>query len=155
MDVKLLVLDFDGTLTDNKVYTSDTGIEYVCCSKLDSVGIWNVKNIGINVLVLSNEENDTVLHRCMKMGVECAHGVAHKLSHLKRYCQIHQIHPKNIVYVGNDVNDIECMEEVGISFHPSDAHQKVKDLDSILCECAGGNGAVREVCDWIVDGAVI
>jgi len=108
-----------------------------------------LRDSGIPVLVLSSEINPVVKERCAKLGQECIQGVANKETALREWLEEKGIDVKRIVYVGNDINDIECMKMVGCGIAVSDAHPSVKKVAKIVLEGQGGQGAVREVCDLI------
>jgi YrbI family 3-deoxy-D-manno-octulosonate 8-phosphate phosphatase len=143
--IKLLVLDFDGVLTDNRVYVSDDGKESVCCSRADSLGLDRIKK-RIRATVLSKETSPVVAARCKKLGIGCLQGMDDKLSVLMDFATTLPM----MAYMGNDINDLECMEAVGISACPADAHPDCQQAASFISKYNGGNGAVREFCDWLI-----
>ena len=147
--VAALVLDFDGVLTDNRVWVDQKGCEAVLCNRSDGMALAALRDSGIPVLVLSSEINPVVKERCAKLGQECIQGVANKETALREWLEEKGIDVKRIVYVGNDINDIECMKMVGCGIAVSDAHPSVKKVAKIVLEGQGGQGAVREVCDLI------
>jgi len=102
------------------------------------------------VLVLSTEENPVVAARCQKVRVECRQGLADKAAALAQYAAERKIPLSDIVYVGNDLNDRECLTGVGCGIVVADAHPAVRDLAQIRLEHNGGTGAVREVCDLVL-----
>ena len=148
--VKAIVFDFDGVFTDDKVTVDETGKESAVCSRSDGYGILQIKKLPIQILVLTKEVNPIASWRCKKMGVECQQGIDNKREFLETWLERRGIKPDDCVYVGNDVNDIECMKYIGRSFCPHDAHFKVKEITGFTLYCNGGNGAVREVCDYIL-----
>jgi YrbI family 3-deoxy-D-manno-octulosonate 8-phosphate phosphatase len=150
--LKAIVLDFDGVFTDDKVIVDETGKESVMCSRADGYGILQLKKLPIQILVLTKEINPVASARCKKMGIDCQQGIDNKLEFLIAWLERRGIDPADTIYVGNDVNDIECMEYVGESFCPIDAHPKVLDIADDVLYAGGGNGAVRELCDFILEG---
>lgn len=148
--VKLIVLDFDGVLTDNRVWVSGTGEESVACNRSDGLGISLVKEKGIHVCVLSSETHIVVMKRCQKLKIPCYYGISDKLFKLKIISDRFAVDFEDIAYIGNDVNDIECMKAVGCSIAVADAHPDVLSIaDMVLTKC-GGKGAVREYCDMVL-----
>ena len=148
-DIRLLVLDFDGVLTDNMVYISRTGKEEVACNRSDGLGLAILKEIGIKVIVLSSEKNPVVSQRCKKLGLKSFQGLNNKADMLKKIILEGHIPAQNIAYVGNDVNDLACMRMVGFSVAVANAHSEVLRIADYVLSKPGGRGAVREICDLI------
>ena len=148
---KLLVLDFDGVLTDNKVYTDQHGVEFVRCDRSDSLGIELVKkHTDVEIIILSKEKNPVVAARAKKLHVPCLQGVDDKLSLLKNELAARNILPDSICFVGNDINDIECLMSAGVGVAVHDSHPEVLKIADWRTEKRGGDGAVREVCELIL-----
>lgn len=145
-----VVFDFDGVFTDNRVWVAEDGTEAVVCDRSDGLGLDRLRAAGIPVLVLSTEENPVVAARCQKVRVECRQGLADKAAALAQYAAERKIPLSDIVYVGNDLNDRECLTGVGCGIVVADAHPAVRDLAQIRLEHNGGTGAVREVCDLVL-----
>lgn len=150
--LELVVFDFDGVFTDNRVLVSEDGVESVWCNRSDSLGIKGLQQAGISVLVMSTEGNAVVGARCRKMGIECFQGVENKRLALEDVLTQRRIHPANVVYVGNDVNDLDCMRLVGCGIAVADADPAVMRVARIVLKEKGGHGAVREACDRILQG---
>ncbi|BCW97597.1 MAG: transferase [Armatimonadota bacterium] len=148
--VRALVMDFDGVLTDNRVYVMEDGREAVACSRGDGMGIVALRRQGLDILVLSSEENPVVAARCRKLKVECLQGVERKLAALEKWLEERGIPPESTVYVGNDVNDLECLRFVGCPVVVADAHPDVKPSARFVLSKRGGQGAIRELCDLIL-----
>lgn len=147
--IKLLVFDFDGVFTDNKVYVDQEGNESVCCSKYDSMGIAQLRNVGWDMMVLSSEVNPVVSARCKKLKVMCHQGVEAKVILLDEIISKKGLHWREVLFMGNDINDAECLSKAGLPVVVADAHQDVISLAKWVTRAPGGNGAVREVCDAI------
>ena len=150
-DIKLVVFDFDGVMTDDTVYVDQSGTESVRCSRSDGMGIRLLREKGIPAVVLSSERNPVVMQRCKKLNLECIHGVLKKGETLANYLKENEIDPRSVVYVGNDVNDLPCFPLVGCAIVPSDAHDRVKNEADIVLTHKGGEGAVRELCDMLIN----
>jgi N-acylneuraminate cytidylyltransferase len=146
---RLLVLDFDGVLTDNRVYVDSLGRESVACSRADGLGIEKLRILGIRSVVLSRETDSVVAARCHKLGIECVHGVTDKLPVLERIAASEGIAPEQVIYVGNDVNDLECLAWSRLGVAPADAHPEVLAAADWVLQRDGGDGAVRELCDLV------
>lgn len=148
--IKLLVLDFDGVMTDNTAWVNQDGIEAVRIHRGDGWGIARLKESGIRVIVLSTETNLVVAARCRKLGIEHIQGSNDKLTALRRFAQDNAIAPQEIAYLGNDVNDLECLGWVGMPMAVSDALPQVRRAAQIITTARGGDGAVREIADQIL-----
>jgi N-acylneuraminate cytidylyltransferase len=146
----LLVLDFDGVFTDNRVWMNEHGEESVVFDRGDGMGISLLRQAGVEVLVLSTEENPIVGARCRKLRVDCEQGLADKRAALVRWAAEHGIDLADVAYVGNDVNDLGCFEAAGLAVAVQDAHPDVLGSVDIVLTRPGGTGAVREVCDLIL-----
>ncbi len=103
------------------------------------------------VVVISKEANAVVSARCQKLGIPCFQNATDKLTILKQVAEEHKVTLDKVVYVGNDVNDIACIEAVGVGVAVADAHPLVTTAADIATEAAGGRGAVREICDLILE----
>jgi len=149
-DIRLLVLDFDGVVTDNHVYVDDEGKEMVMAYRSDSIGVQALQKAGIQVIVLSSEMNPVVTARCRKMGISAVQGVLDKPVILHEYLQQQLIKNEQVVYLGNDINDTPCFPLVGCAVVVSDAQpEAIRQADRVLTR-KGGFGAVRELCDIIL-----
>lgn len=147
--VRLAVFDFDGVFTDNTVYVSQDGTEYVRCSRSDGFGLKKLKNLGISTFVLSTEPSPIVKLRCEKMKVDFKQGLKDKVKALLDLSNQSKIPLDDILFLGNDINDIDCMNLVGVPVAVKDAYPEVKKTSKFITYRKGGYGAVREVCDWI------
>lgn len=153
--VKLLILDFDGVLTDNRVLVSQDGTESVWCNRGDGWGIARLKEKGLEILVLSTESNQVVRNRCQKLGIHCIHGCDDKLAALKQIVAERSLERENVAYIGNDVNDLACMSYVGIPIAVADAVPEIKNVARIITTNRGGYGAVREFADLILKALTV
>lgn len=150
--IKLLVCDFDGVMTDNKVIVREDGIESVICNRGDGLGIEMVKRKGVEVMVISKEKNRVVVARCEKLDIPVLSGINHKLKLLNKEIEKRNLTFDRICYIGNDVNDLECIKRVGIGVAVADSHKTLLDIADVITTFKGGEGAVREVCEWIING---
>jgi N-acylneuraminate cytidylyltransferase len=146
---KLLVLDFDGVLTDNRVWVSQSGEEASVFDRSDGMGIRLLREAGVEVLVLSTEENPVVEARCRKLSVAFRQGLVDKRAALQQWVNEHEIDLSEVAYVGNDVNDLGCLHIVGLAVAVQDSHPDVLRAAHVTLTRPGGSGAVREVCDLI------
>jgi YrbI family 3-deoxy-D-manno-octulosonate 8-phosphate phosphatase len=146
----LLVLDFDGVLTDNGVLVGDAGSESVRCDRSDGLGIAMLRRAGVEMFVLSTEEHAVVGHRCEKLGLPYRQGLADKAAELERLCAERHIGLGSVVYMGNDVNDLRCLELAGLAVAPADSHPDALAAVDLLLTHSGGRGAVRELADLLL-----
>lgn len=148
-DTTLLVLDFDGTLTDGFVYIGPNGEEFVRCSKKDGLGIKWLQDIGVSVVVLSREsENAAIRSRCKKLNIVCHTGVKDKTIFIKKLLE--KMSRNQISYMGDDINDLEAMKLCGFKATVSDGHPLLKRAADYTTSARGGDHAVREVCELII-----
>lgn len=145
--IDAVVFDFDGVFTDNRVSIDQQGSESATASRLDGMGIGLLKKTGLPLLVISKEPVPIVVHRCAKLGLECLHGIDDKLPLLREWLNERNIELSYTVYMGNDVNDLECLQAVGCGVVPLDAHPDVLQAANLLLDYPGGQGAVRQLCD--------
>ena len=148
--VKLIVLDFDGVLTDNRVWTSESGQESVACDRSDGLGLAKIQAKGIDLIVLSTEANPVVAARCSKLRLTHFQNVKDKGRFLSDYLDKRGLSTQEVIYAGNDENDLECMRYVECSVAPADAQPCVLSIAKIVLKSAGGRGAVRELCELII-----
>ncbi len=150
--VTFVVFDFDGVMTDNRVLVAEDGRESVFCSRADGLGLQMLGRAGIGCLILSTETNPVVTARASKLGVEClqVRGVDAKGEALRGIIRDRGLDPAAMAYVGNDVNDIECLGLVGVPICVADAWPAVRRAARYATARRGGDGAVREVCDLLL-----
>jgi len=145
-----LIMDFDGVLTDDRVFVDTNGNETVACSRSDGMGIELLRKAGLPMTVISKEQNAVVAARCRKLQIEHSHGIENKLPLLSQWLAEKGIEPGDAIYVGNDINDLECMRHVGCAVAPADAHPSARGAADIVLEADGGRGAIRELADMIL-----
>jgi YrbI family 3-deoxy-D-manno-octulosonate 8-phosphate phosphatase len=149
--VEAVVLDFDGVLTDNRVWVDQEGGESVAAHRGDGWGIAELKRTEIKILILSTETNPVVSARAEKLDVPVVQGSGDKAGALKEWLADNDVEPAHTIYVGNDVNDLPCFPLVGFACAVADAHPQVlRQADRIL-RTPGGRGAVRELTDWLIE----
>jgi len=148
--IKLLVLDFDGVLTNNKVFIDENGKEAVICDRRDGHGIVVLSKDKFETIVISNEKSSAIKHRCNKLRVDCFQGIDNKLILLREEIKKRNISAKEVCYVGNDENDIDSIMYAGIGVAVNDAFPEVKKEADYITKNNGGDGAVREVIEEII-----
>ncbi len=150
--VAALVLDFDGVFTDNRVIVFQDGREAVIADRGDGWGLAQLKAREVPILVLSTERNRVVQARCKKLGLPVINGVADKWAVLRDWLSDRGIDPAKVIYVGNDLNDKECLQSVGCGVAVKDAHPEIQKIAKIILQKPGGQGAIREIADLIIQG---
>ena len=149
-DVDAVVMDFDGTHTDDRVYVDTDGRETVAVHRGDGLGVAALRRAGLPLLILSTEENPVVAARARKLRVPVRHGVDRKDLALKQWCEERGVAPERVLYVGNDVNDLPCFDLVGWPVAVADAHDAVRDAARAVTAVPGGAGAIREIAGWLL-----
>jgi N-acylneuraminate cytidylyltransferase len=145
-----LILDFDGVLTDNLVWTDQRGREMVRCNRSDGLGLARLREAGIPVLVVSKEQNPVVTARCKKLNVTCIQGVDDKVAAVRDWARSRGCDLQSLVFVGNDANDVDCLRSVGLGVAVADAWPEAKRAARFVLTRRGGDGAVREICDLLL-----
>ena len=146
-----VVFDFDGVFTDNAVWVDEEGQESVRCSRADGMGLAALREAKIPLLVLSKERNPVVAARCEKLGLPLQQGVNDKRSALGKWLEVRGIDPAHTVYLGNDTNDLPCLEYAGYAVGPADSHPAILGALHARSQRPGGHGCVRELCDYILE----
>lgn len=150
--IELIICDFDGVITDNRVWVDQDGRESVAAYRSDSVRVKDLRAIGIEVMILSSEPNPVVEARARKMGVEAIHGIAlhDKGRVMREVLEQKKIEAEHVVFVGNDINDLPCFEVAGWSVAVADAYPEVLRAADFVLSKPGGHGALRELSDLIL-----
>ena len=153
--IDLIISDFDGVITDNRVWVNEDGTEYVAAYRSDSIGVQLLRGIGVEVMILSSEPNRVVEARARKMGVQVIHGIGihDKGRVMREVLEEKNIRADNVIYIGNDLNDLPCFDVAGWSVAVADAYPEVIRAADFVSSKAGGHGALREVCDLILKRA--
>ncbi|AYL37843.1 MULTISPECIES: N-acylneuraminate cytidylyltransferase [Streptomyces] len=149
-DIDAVVLDFDGTQTDDRVLIDSDGREFVSVHRGDGLGIAALRRSGLRLLILSTEQNPVVAARARKLKLPVLHGIDRKDLALKQWCEEQGIAPERVLYVGNDVNDLPCFALVGWPVAVASAHDVVRGAARAVTTVPGGDGAIREIASWIL-----
>ncbi len=147
--IKLIAFDFDGVFTDNTVYVNQDGNETVRCWRSDGLGLARLGDIGVQAFIISTESNPVVSARARKLKLPCKQNVENKAAAILDTCRELGIDPVNVMFVGNDTNDIPAFKLVGIPVAVADANPEVSPYVLFRTEKSGGLGAVREICDLV------
>ena len=147
--IRMVAFDFDGVFTDNMVYVFEDGAEAVRCFRGDGIGLQKLERLGIDVIIISTETNPVVSARARKLKVPCLQDCSDKRAVLEGIVTEKCISFAEVAFVGNDINDLSCLECVALPIVVQDAHRDVLATARYQTTSPGGHGAVREVCDLI------
>ena len=152
--VKAIVTDFDGVMTDDAATVDQNGVESVRVSRRDGLGVEFLRRDGrARFLILSKEKNPVVSRRAEKLKVDCLQARDDKVGALSDWLREAGIDWTDIIFVGNDVNDLGALEKAGISACPSDAHPAVARICDWIIPVRGGDGVIRAVAErYLGDG---
>ncbi|MEX2160774.1 MAG: acylneuraminate cytidylyltransferase [Anaerolineales bacterium] len=148
--VTLLVMDFDGVMTDNRVWVSEEGIEQAAANRSDGLGIRMLLQAGVDAMVISMEENPIVSKRCEKLGIPYMKGIQDKGGLLSSILAERKLNANEVIFLGNDTNDLPCFPLVACGVAVADSHPEVLRQADLILSKPGGRGAVRELCDLIL-----
>ncbi|MFJ3710927.1 acylneuraminate cytidylyltransferase [Streptomyces sp. NBC_01387] len=150
-DIDAVVLDFDGTQTDDRVLIDSDGRELVAVHRGDGLGIAALRDrTDLKLLILSTEQNPVVAARARKLRLPVLHGIDRKDLALKQWCDEQGVAPERVLYVGNDVNDLPCFDLVGWPVAVAQAHDVVRGAARAVTTTPGGEGAIREIAAWLL-----
>ena len=142
-----IVFDFDGVLTDNRVWTDADGREMVACHRGDGLAFDVLRAMSMKVFILSTETNPVVARRAQKLCVPCLQSIGCKAEALRELSVEHQFSLGHTLFVGNDLNDLAAMDLCGYRACPADAHPVVRSHAHVVTGAVGGNGVVRELVE--------
>lgn len=149
MKPKVVVSDFDGVMTDNRVMVTEDGKEAVLVNRADGMGVEMLREQGIPVVVMSTETNPVVSARAKKLGVPVLQSLNDKERALREYCAGQGIKLCDVLYVGNDINDLSAMKISGYKVVPNDAYKQVKEIADVILTSNGGYGVIREIAELV------
>jgi YrbI family 3-deoxy-D-manno-octulosonate 8-phosphate phosphatase len=147
---KLLVMDFDGVFTDNRVWVDEEGNEQAAANRSDGLGIRMLLKSGVAAVVISMEDRPIVARRCEKLGIPYKKGISDKGPVLSSLLAEYSVTASEAVYIGNDTNDLPCFPLVACAVAVADAHPDVLRQADLILSKSGGHGALRELCDRIL-----
>jgi len=151
-DIKLLITDCDGVLTDGGMYYSENGDELKKFNTKDGMGVQRLRNIGIDTIIITGENTDLVKRRAKKLGInEVYLGIKDKKSLVCEIAKNRRVELNEIAYIGDDINDLETIDSVGLGCCVSNAIKCVKDVSQYITSAKGGEGALRELAELIIN----
>jgi YrbI family 3-deoxy-D-manno-octulosonate 8-phosphate phosphatase len=145
----LIFTDFDGCLTDDRVWLNQDGEEFVAANRKDGLAINRLKELGIKVVITSTETNKVVTTRATKLGIEVLQGLSNKVDAIESYLAKNTLTWKDSWYIGNDVNDLGAIRKAKLSICPSDAVKSVKKEVDLKLKTKGGYGVLAEIVTLI------
>lgn len=150
-EIRLLLLDVDGVLTDGQLYFTNSGEEMKAFSTLDGHGIKMLRKSGIDVGIITGRTSALLSKRASDLGIELLYqGREDKHNVLQEIIQQQQIDPGAIAFAGDDFPDLPVLKAVGLSFSVPAGHEDVRRVVHAVTSAEGGKGAVREICDFIL-----
>jgi 3-deoxy-D-manno-octulosonate 8-phosphate phosphatase (KDO 8-P phosphatase) len=150
--IRAIIFDVDGVLSAETITLSPEGEPLRTVNIKDGYALAHLLMQGIEPIIITGRSSEIVKRRCEELGIKELHqGVADKAKCLKEVCEKKGITTKQCAYIGDDVNDIDCMMLCGHKAAPSDAMKVVRDVVDYVCEARGGEGAVREYCDYLIE----
>ncbi len=148
---KLVLTDIDGVWTDGGMYYSESGDEMKKFNTSDSAGVLFLRLLGIPVGIITGENTQIVQNRAQKLRIDILHmGVKDKLNLVKQIAAEHRLDMKDIAYIGDDINDIKLLQQVGFSACPANAPQYVANYAQHQLDVKGGDGAFRAFVEHIL-----
>lgn len=145
----VLATDFDGCLTNDRVYLNREGEEFVAATRKDGLGSTRIQNLGICLLIVSSERDAVVTRRGEKMGVEVIQNVANKEVALSGYLNKKNISWESVWYLGNDVNDLEVIRKANVSLCPIDAAPEIRKEVDVILPIRGGSGVLNYIASHL------
>ncbi|RPJ17193.1 MAG: HAD-IIIA family hydrolase [Desulfobacteraceae bacterium] len=150
-NIKLLLLDVDGVMTDGSIIYNDSGEEIKVFCVRDGFGIRMLMDSGINVGIVTGRSSESLYHRCKNLHIQLIFdGISDKAAALYKITEKTGIKDHEIAYMGDDLPDISIMRIIGIPIAVADAHESVIEVAHIVTSAKGGAGAIREVCEAII-----
>lgn len=150
-NIKLLLLDVDGVMTDGSIIYNDSGEEIKVFCVRDGLGIRMLMESGINVGIVTGRSSDSLYHRCKNLHIQLIFdGISDKAAALDKITEKTGVKDHEIAYIGDDLPDISIMRKVGIPIAVADADENVIEVAHIVTSAKGGAGAIREVCEAII-----
>ncbi len=154
--IKILVMDVDGTMTDGKIYMGRDGELMKAFDIKDGYGIAHLlPQLGILPVIITGRKSEILENRCRELKIKELHqGIEEKKTVLEQVLLEKNLTIENVAYIGDDLNDLSCMEAAGLTACPADACEKIKSTVNYVCVKKGGRGAVREFIEYIMENSI-
>lgn len=151
-NIKLLICDVDGVMTDGSLFFGDNGLEYKAFHSRDGLGIMMLQRSGIPLAIITARSSEVVSHRMKNLNIDLVfQGQLNKVQAFEDLCHNLQLDYTQVAYVGDDLVDLPVMNRVGLSIAVADAHERVKQQAHWTTRNNGGHGAVRDVCELLME----
>ncbi len=151
-NIKLLICDVDGVMTDGCLFFGDSGLEYKAFHSRDGLGIMMLQRSGIPLAIITARTSEVVTHRMKNLKIDLVfQGRLDKVQAFEELCLQVKLTPEQVAYVGDDLVDLPVMKHVGLSIAVADAHERVIHFADWTTEQNGGHGAVRDVCELLME----
>ena len=150
-ELDALVIDFDGVLTNDRVYLDENGVESVRCHRGDGLAFDVLRKLNIPAFILSTEKNSVVAMRAKKLKIQAIQGINNKVTALLSLIDTECFNIEKVLYVGNDLNDYRVMQLCGFTACPADSHEKIKQVSTVILKTNGGDGVVSELIEQVMD----
>ena len=153
MSIKLFVMDVDGTMTDGHIYISAEGEAMKAFDVKDGYAIYHMLPAHhIIPVIITGRSSEIVATRARELKItELYQGISDKLSKLKELAEKYAVRPEEIAYIGDDLNDLDCIGYCGFTACPADAVEEVRQSGKYICKANGGRGAVREFVSYLLE----
>lgn len=152
MKIKMLVMDVDGTLTDGKIYMGNDGEVFKAFDVKDGYAIAHLHEVGIIPVIITGRKSKIVENRAKELGIEEVHqGASDKVEKLKEVAKKNDVMLDEVAYIGDDLNDLDCIKICGFTGCPNDAVNEIVKYVNYRCNKTGGYGAVREFISYIIN----
>ena len=150
-DITTFIFDVDGVLTDGSVYVNDTGVQTRSFNIKDGYALQLAVKCGYNVCAISGSRSKIAMHRLNSLGIKDVYlGCGNKIENFKVYINERGISPMNVMYMGDDIPDLEVMKQVGLPVCPADAAEEIKAVCEYISHLPGGKGAARDVIEKVL-----
>jgi YrbI family 3-deoxy-D-manno-octulosonate 8-phosphate phosphatase len=151
MSVKAIYYDFDGVMTDNKVLVSEDGKESVIVNRSDGLAVSYFKELKIEQAIISSETNLVVEKRAKKLKIPVYQNVKNKLEFVKKLLDKNNLNSSEIIFVGNDLNDLEVINYLPNTFCPKDSNKKILDSPAFILNKKGGKGVIMALYEHMME----
>lgn len=151
-EIRYLVVDVDGTMTDGGIYYDESGNEMKKFNARDAAGFFSAKAAGIEMIVITGRECNATSRRLTELGVDSLYqGIKKKDAFLKEYMWKNGLRKSDIGYIGDEVNDLKAMKLTGFIACPGDSVEEIKNIADYVSPVNGGNGVVRDVVKYLLN----
>jgi 3-deoxy-D-manno-octulosonate 8-phosphate phosphatase (KDO 8-P phosphatase) len=150
-DITTFIFDVDGVLTDGSVYVTESGEQFRQFNIKDGYALQLAAKCGFNVCAISGSRSKIAIYRLNSLGIRDVHVGAHKkMDNFKSYLESKHVGPLSVMYMGDDITDLEVMQQAGLAVCPADAAEEIKAISQYISPLGGGKGAVRDVIEKVL-----